>query len=381
MSRCAAISAILAVTVLLACSPDAPEPAPDAPSTPAPAPVWPLGDRTFGVTLDGKVWALTRDGDTWRSSGPLDRWTDRGDEPDWSHCEHWLAQTGTASAWLREDGKIAWQSGDAVEILDPTALLRDEESVHAIEFANGLLFAGTTKGRVLAAELGNKWRALSVRVPQEKPIDFFIRAGNFLFAVDDVVVPRYYYAIDLAVSPPVVNGVGDLPDRTYATVLAGCAPGVNRVAFITSTFGQLGSAILIDFATVQARGHLEFDSTYRLLDTRGRDRGDGVGSISSREDFYVMERRCIHMGALDGAIAIADGDRGVRIVYGEANEVVVAVGGHCADVLVDAPRNVIWALVPGDETRLVRVDWDPKAHVATRGAAVLLDHAFVNVMQ
>jgi hypothetical protein len=234
--------------------------------------------------------------------------------------------------------------------------------------------AGNTVGTVDLAAEPPRWQLLHERSDMEfKAYDLFARAGDWLVAIDDEVVPMYAdaFAVDAAGRathragwelPGVING------HYHAAVLGRSGSGHDGTLWVVASYGIMDGHGQ-DLAALAIRGNALTVGSDVTLNSHVMEDPPVLEEHVSRQTGkpeklafggdYSPWTGLARFAPADGParLLLAAGPRGLLVVperFGPSTRAkAVDVGGECADVLVDGAR--VWVLVAGPRSALLEL--------------------------
>lgn len=302
---------------------------------------------------------------------------------------------GHYAAVVGHDGGVTWASGEpdgtgwqvvvhtigGAETRTVAAPLRPA----ALHVVGGAVVAGAdnTIGWIDIAAEGLAWREIHRRPDMRfKAYDLFARAGEWLIAIDDEVMPMYAdsFSVDEAGRlthtqgwslPGIING-----HYTHAALArSGARDGV---LFAVLPYGIMDGDGQ-DLAALKIAGDvLAFDQKVTLNSTRMTDppvleehvsrRTQEPEKLVAGAEFTAWRGLALH----EGRVLLAAGTRGLlvlpQVFTPDTKATAVVVGEECRDVLVADGRT--WVLVGGRESAVVELAWDGDA-AKVRGKTAL----------
>lgn len=294
--------------------------------------------------------------------------------PDWAGHHAAVVGHGGGPVWASaEPDGAGWQ------VVLHTMGARDPREVAAPLRPAALHMAGA--GLVVGADNTVGWIDLSVEAPTWREIhrrpdmrfkayDLFVRASDWLIAIDDEVMPMYADSFGL--------GEGDRPAHAAGWSLPGVINGHytfaalarggprDGVLFTVSPYGIIDGNGQ-DLAALRIVGDvLAADEKVTLNATRLEDppvleehvsrRTNKPEKLAAGTDYTPWRGLALH----GDRVLLAAGTRGLLVVpqsfTPDTKATVVAVGGECRDVLVADERT--WVLVGGETNAIVELTWD-----------------------
>lgn len=305
------------------------------------------------------------------------------DRPQWEGHFLALASHAGGATWA----SVEPQGGGFAVVLhtigaEPRAVAVPQRpaALHAV--GSGVIVgAGNTVGWIDAGAATPTWQEVHRRpeMHEFKAYDLFARAGDWLVAIDDVVMPMYADSFRVASDgkpthaaawslPGVING----HYMHAALVPSGPRDGVLFVVAPYSIMDGHGQ----DLAALTIRGEaLQIGERVTLNQARLEDPPVLEEHVSRRtklaEKLAAGTEYTPWLGlATEGSrLLLAAGSRGLLVVpqvfTPDTKATVVDVGGECRDVLVAGGRT--WVLVGGREDAVVELRWDAQGgHEAGR---------------
>ncbi len=299
------------------------------------------------------------------------RWTPKGTElaePFTLEALHYSNVFPLQPPLTVEEGEVYVANGRKIEhrrpFVEPNVLWTGQvdRRPSAMSVFNGIVYVGSA-GQVTAIDMNQGGRAqilhtdptMDASKGQAKPIDFFVRLGPRLVAIDNVVVPKFAYVFERdAAGRMRFLYRDDLPEGVNEQITHGTGSG--DAMFLTSRFGHRGAfgyrlyrcrvgASSIANSTVARtafpRGTFAHDRTERV----GPDLGGPWTGIAATQDRILL-------GGQHKGIVILDPDAPEAARF-------VDVGGTCDGLLLVG--KTVLALVNagrGTNSKIVAYHWN-----------------------
>jgi len=291
-----------------------------------------------------------------------------------------------------DHGELFVADGTTIQHYRPFGNLRASQSCKvknwptAMATRNGVVYLGSA-GEVSAVDFndGERWEVL-YKVPEgvmAKPVDFFLRLGDRLVAVDNVITPKYAFVFERGASgvmtfryhdslPGGINGQithgAVFDDSMLLLARYGGRGGSRRCLFRCQVGGDAVSIETILAVRVRYPAFWRGEGTSEvrvIFGTPGQD-GEELAPDAPGAATFTESGGWTGIGVVDDHILLATTGRGILVIDPNAPAAAasVPVGGACGSLLVVG--ETVLALVhadegaekEGDQQKLVAYRWN-----------------------
>jgi len=284
-------------------------------------------------------------------------------------AEHWVTPEIGEEGWALAHNRVTGERDRSVTILRPP------DSVH---LAGDVALVGIDNevGYVDFTEETPKYTPIVQRAEAAfKAYDLFVRRGDWVVAIDDVVTPIYADTFRLGASP-VHSQAWEMPSFINGSYILGAlhrSDAESGTLFAIGTYGIMdGSgqdlvALAIENGKLKAKREVTLNAT-PLSDppvleehvSRRTGKPEKLAAGSDMTPWTGLD--LLHAGRELDRVLVAAGARGLLMIspsFGpETKAEVLDTGGECVDVVVDQRR--VYLLVGGDSPAVAAYEANPR---------------------